>query len=84
MLLAAHQGRHILGRIVSLQVSGQVGNYGVCGRVGFVKPVAGKIFHKVKDFRGGLCGYPVFHGPFDELVTVFLHYLRFFLPHGLP
>ena len=87
-----HQGRHILLRIVALEVSRLIGHHGIAHRVGFVEGIVGKIYDLIIDRLGRRLGYPFGNGTadiltgvsIDEDFTLLLNDLQLLLGNGPP
>ena len=87
-----HQGRHILLRIVALEVSRLIGHHGIAHRVGFVEGIVGKIYDLIVDRLGRRLGYPFGNGTadiltgvsIDENLALLLNDLQLLLGNGPP
>ena len=80
--IAGEEGGQELGRIMGLQICGLVGDQGVGRGMGFVKAIAGKLCHQVKDIGGLVFGNVVAAGTCHEFCPFLFHDLGNFLAHG--
>ena len=79
--LGRHRRRHKFGGIMRFEPRGLVRHIGIGGGVRFIKAVARKFFHVVKNFIGFFAADALFCRAFGKNFAVFHHLFGLFLAH---
>ena len=67
-----------------LQIGGVISQQRVSGGMGFVKSIARKLCHQIKNFLNFLGRIAALYRAFDEALALLRHFLSFLFPHGAP